>query len=113
MRALTDPVNTGAVTIALPQDVQAEAWDWPVELFDRRVWHVAMTSPETAVLRQAASAIRASARPLIVAGGGVAYSEARRRYVSSPRRPASPSLRLRRVRAPWRGTTRRRWVRSG
>jgi len=76
MRALTDPVTTGAVTIALPQDVQAEAWDWPVELFDRRVWHVARTSPETAVLRQAACAIRASARPLIVAGGGVAYSEA-------------------------------------
>ena len=48
MRALTDPVNTGAVTIALPQDVQAEAWDWPVELFDARVWHVARPLPEAA-----------------------------------------------------------------
>jgi len=76
MRALTDPVNTGAVTIALPQDVQAEAWDWPVELFDARVWHVARPLPETAVLRQAVAAIRASERPLIVAGGGVGYSEA-------------------------------------
>ena len=76
MRALTDPVNTGAVTIALPQDVQAEAWDWPVELFDVRVWHVARPLPEVAALRQVANAIRASERPLIVAGGGVRYSEA-------------------------------------
>ncbi|MEO6142478.1 MAG: 3D-(3,5/4)-trihydroxycyclohexane-1,2-dione acylhydrolase (decyclizing) [Dermatophilaceae bacterium] len=76
MRALTDPVNTGAVTIALPQDVQAEAWDWPVELFDARVWHVARPLPEAAVLSQAVTAFRASERPLIVAGGGVGYSEA-------------------------------------
>ena len=76
MRALTDPANTGAVTIALPQDVQAEAWDWPVELFDARVWHVARPVPERAVLRQAVAALRASKRPLIVAGGGVRYSEA-------------------------------------
>jgi 3D-(3,5/4)-trihydroxycyclohexane-1,2-dione acylhydrolase (decyclizing) len=76
MRALTDPVNTGAVTIALPQDVQAQAWDWPVELFDARVWHVARPLPEAAVLRLAAAALRGSERPLIVAGGGVGYSEA-------------------------------------
>jgi 3D-(3,5/4)-trihydroxycyclohexane-1,2-dione acylhydrolase (decyclizing) len=76
MRALTDPVNTGAVTIALPQDVQAEAWDWPAELFETRVWHVARPLPERAVLAQAVAAIRASERPLIVAGGGVGYSEA-------------------------------------
>jgi 3D-(3,5/4)-trihydroxycyclohexane-1,2-dione acylhydrolase (decyclizing) len=76
MRALTDPVHAGAVTIALPQDVQVQAWDWPVELFDPRVWHVARPLPETGVLAQAADAIRASARPLIVAGGGVGYSEA-------------------------------------
>jgi len=76
MRALTDPVNAGAVTIALPQDVQAQAWDWPVELFDARAWHVARPLPEMAVLEQAVAAIRASARPLIVAGGGVAYSQA-------------------------------------
>jgi 3D-(3,5/4)-trihydroxycyclohexane-1,2-dione acylhydrolase (decyclizing) len=76
MLALTDPVSTGAVTIALPQDVQAQAWDWPVELFDARVWHVARPVPETGVLVRAVAAIRSSARPLIVAGGGVAYSEA-------------------------------------
>jgi len=76
MRALTDPVNTGAVTIALPQDVQAEAWDWPAELFDARVWHVARPVPEAAMLLRAADAIRDSRRPLIVAGGGVRYSEA-------------------------------------
>jgi len=76
MRALTDPANTGAVTIALPQDVQTQAWDWPVELFGVRVWHVARPIPEKAVLSEAVAAIRSSARPLIVAGGGVAYSEA-------------------------------------
>jgi len=76
MRALTDQVNSGAVTIALPQDVQAEAWDWPVELFDARVWHVARSAPEAAVLAEAMVAIRASQRPLIVAGGGVGYSDA-------------------------------------
>jgi len=76
MRALTDTVNAGAVTICLPQDVQAQAWDWPVELFAARVWHVARPLPETGVLEQAAAALRGSERPLIVAGGGVGYSEA-------------------------------------
>ena len=86
MRALTDTVNAGAVTIALPQDVQAQAWDWPVELFDARVWHVARPLPEAAVLRLAAAALRGSERPLIVAGGGVGYSEATgalRRFVEA------------------------------
>ena len=76
MRTLTDPVNTGAVTIALPQDVQVEAWDWPVELFDARVWHVTRPRPETALLREAVAAIRTSERPLVVAGGGVGYADA-------------------------------------
>lgn len=76
MRVLTDPAETGAVTLALPQDVQAEAWDWPDELFERRVWHVARPRPEQAALARAADLIRSSARPLIVAGGGVIYSEA-------------------------------------
>jgi 3D-(3,5/4)-trihydroxycyclohexane-1,2-dione acylhydrolase (decyclizing) len=53
MRALTDPVSPGAVTIALPQDVQAEAWDWPAELFDKRVWHIARPRPEAGVFGQA------------------------------------------------------------
>ncbi|HET7475077.1 MAG TPA: 3D-(3,5/4)-trihydroxycyclohexane-1,2-dione acylhydrolase (decyclizing) [Dermatophilaceae bacterium] len=76
MRVLTDPVETGAVTLALPQDVQAEAHDWPLELFAEREWHVARPVAESGVVEQAAAVIRAAKRPLIVAGGGVAYSEA-------------------------------------
>ncbi|MGW7680189.1 3D-(3,5/4)-trihydroxycyclohexane-1,2-dione acylhydrolase (decyclizing) [Kribbella sp. NPDC054772] len=76
MRVLTDPVETGAVTIAMPQDVQAEAFDWPEELFAEREWHVGRPLPETSILDQAADLIRNSRRPLIVAGGGVAYSAA-------------------------------------
>jgi 3D-(3,5/4)-trihydroxycyclohexane-1,2-dione acylhydrolase (decyclizing) len=76
MRVLTDPAETGAVTLALPQDVQAEAYDWPAELFRERVWHIPRTPPEPAALARAVAAIRAAERPLIVAGGGVLYSEA-------------------------------------
>ncbi len=75
-RVLTDPVETGAVTLALPQDVQAEAADWPVELFADRVWHVARPVPEPAALERALAVVRSAARPLIVAGGGVIYSRA-------------------------------------
>lgn len=76
MRVLTDPAETGAVTICLPQDVQAEAFDWPVELFGDRVWHIARPVPESAALVRAVEVIRGAQRPLVVAGGGVAYSEA-------------------------------------
>ncbi|MEV7967486.1 3D-(3,5/4)-trihydroxycyclohexane-1,2-dione acylhydrolase (decyclizing) [Sphaerisporangium sp. NPDC088356] len=76
MRVLTDPAETGAVTLALPQDVQAEAYDWPAELFARRVWHVARPIPDSAAVERALEAIKYSRRPLIVAGGGVIYSEA-------------------------------------
>ncbi|MFC4532598.1 3D-(3,5/4)-trihydroxycyclohexane-1,2-dione acylhydrolase (decyclizing) [Sphaerisporangium dianthi] len=76
MRVLSDPAETGAVTLALPQDVQAEAHDWPVELFRRRVWHVARPVPDSASVVRAVEAIKASRRPVIVAGGGVVYSEA-------------------------------------
>src|SRR5215831_2554149 len=76
MRVLTDPAETGAVTIALPQDVQTEAFDWPRELFAPRVWHVPRPVPEPAALARAAQVIRSAARPLIVAGGGVIYAEA-------------------------------------
>ncbi|MGH3464074.1 MAG: 3D-(3,5/4)-trihydroxycyclohexane-1,2-dione acylhydrolase (decyclizing) [Kribbellaceae bacterium] len=76
MRVLTDPVETGAVTVALPQDVQAEAFDWPDELFAERTWHVARPLPEASVLAEAAELIRSSRRPIVVAGGGVAYAEA-------------------------------------
>ncbi|HLX48983.1 MAG TPA: 3D-(3,5/4)-trihydroxycyclohexane-1,2-dione acylhydrolase (decyclizing) [Streptosporangiaceae bacterium] len=76
MRVLTDPARTGAVTLALPQDVQTEAFDWPDELFAERVWHVPRPVPEPAALARAAAVIRSAARPLIVAGGGVIYSGA-------------------------------------
>jgi 3D-(3,5/4)-trihydroxycyclohexane-1,2-dione acylhydrolase (decyclizing) len=76
MRVLTDPVETGAATIALPQDVQAEAFDWPVELFAERVWRVARPVPEQVDIKDAAALVRAAARPLVVAGGGVHYSGA-------------------------------------
>ena len=76
MRVLTDPAETGAVTLALPQDVQTEAHDWPDELFAPRVWHVARPVPERTALARAVGAIRAAQRPLIVAGGGVIYAEA-------------------------------------
>ena len=77
MRVLTDPAETGAVTLALPQDVQAEAWDWPEELFRHRVWHVPRPRAD---LAQPPDARRRRSeqpeRPLIVAGGGVTYSQA-------------------------------------
>ncbi len=76
MRLLTDPAETGAVTLALPQDVQAEAYDWPAKLFRTRVWHVPRPVPEPAGLARAVAVLRSARRPVIVAGGGVIYSEA-------------------------------------
>src|SRR5712691_444714 len=76
MRVLTNQSETGAVTLALPQDVQAEAWDFPAEFVEPRVWRITRPLPEEELLRRAAEAIRAAQRPLIVAGGGVIYSEA-------------------------------------
>jgi 3D-(3,5/4)-trihydroxycyclohexane-1,2-dione acylhydrolase (decyclizing) len=76
MRVLTDPAETGAVTLALPQDVQAEAHDWPEELFTERTWFVPRPLPEPSALRRAVDVLRNARRPLIVAGGGVIYSEA-------------------------------------
>lgn len=76
MRVLTDPVETGAVTVAIGQDVQAEAHDFPAELFERRVWHVARPVPERRMVSRAAAMIAAARRPLVVAGGGVIYSGA-------------------------------------
>jgi 3D-(3,5/4)-trihydroxycyclohexane-1,2-dione acylhydrolase (decyclizing) len=76
MRVLTSPAHTGAVTLALPQDVQTEAWDYPEEFLQKRVWHIPRPAPERALLQRAVSWIRASRRPLIIAGGGVIYSGA-------------------------------------
>jgi 3D-(3,5/4)-trihydroxycyclohexane-1,2-dione acylhydrolase (decyclizing) len=76
MRVLTDPAETGAVTLALPQDVQAEAFDWPEDLFRERVWHVPRPVPEPAALARAVQVLQGARQPLIVVGGGVIYSEA-------------------------------------
>jgi 3D-(3,5/4)-trihydroxycyclohexane-1,2-dione acylhydrolase (decyclizing) len=76
MRVLTDPVETGAATVAIPQDVQAEAFDWPEGLFAERTWHVARPLPERSVIARTAELIRSARKPLIVAGGGVIYSGA-------------------------------------
>jgi 3D-(3,5/4)-trihydroxycyclohexane-1,2-dione acylhydrolase (decyclizing) len=76
MRVLTDPVETGAVVLALPQDVQAEAFDWPEEFFEPRVWRIRRPLPDPDDLVHAAELIRAAERPLIVAGGGTIYAEA-------------------------------------
>ncbi|QZQ57268.1 3D-(3,5/4)-trihydroxycyclohexane-1,2-dione acylhydrolase (decyclizing) [Curtobacterium sp. TC1] len=76
MRVLTDPAETGAVTIALPEDVQAEEFDVPVAFLQPREWHIRRPLPEHGPLARAVAAIRAAERPVIVAGGGVLYSGA-------------------------------------
>lgn len=76
MRVLTDPVDTGAVTIALPQDVQAEAWDFPDGMFVERVWRFDRPMPAPGAIDELARRLRGARRPLIVAGGGVAYAGA-------------------------------------
>lgn len=76
MRVLTDPAETGAVTIALPEDVQAEALDVPLAFLQDREWHLRRPVPERGALSRAVAAIRNASRPFIVAGGGVLYSGA-------------------------------------
>ncbi|HST17962.1 MAG TPA: 3D-(3,5/4)-trihydroxycyclohexane-1,2-dione acylhydrolase (decyclizing) [Gaiellaceae bacterium] len=76
MRVLTSPADTGAVTLALPQDVQAEAFDCPAEFLEERTWHVPRVAADPESLGRAVETIRGAKRPLIVAGGGVVYSEA-------------------------------------
>lgn len=76
MRTLTSPSDTGAVTLALPQDVQAEAWDYPEDLFEKRVWHIPRTLADRALLQTAGRWIRDARSPFLIAGGGVLYSAA-------------------------------------
>ena len=76
MRVLTSPAEAGAVTLALPQDVQAEAYDYPAAFFEDRVWTVQRNRGDATVLQRAAEAIRAGRQPVIIAGGGVLFSEA-------------------------------------
>ncbi|MFC0680500.1 3D-(3,5/4)-trihydroxycyclohexane-1,2-dione acylhydrolase (decyclizing) [Lysobacter korlensis] len=76
MRVLTDPAETGAVTIALPEDVQAEALDVPIEFLQPREWHIRRPLPEAGPLARAVESIRGARRPFLIAGGGVLYSGA-------------------------------------
>jgi 3D-(3,5/4)-trihydroxycyclohexane-1,2-dione acylhydrolase (decyclizing) len=76
MRVLTSPAETGAVTLSLPQDTQAEAFDYPSRMFEKRVWTIPRNRPDAALIRRAVEWIKASKQPVIVAGGGVHYSDA-------------------------------------
>jgi len=76
MRVLTSPADAGAVTLCIPQDVQAEAYDFPEEMFEKRIWHIPRPRPDLDALQRAVALIRSSRKPLIIAGGGVIYSEA-------------------------------------
>ena len=76
MRILTSPAETGAVTICIPQDVQAEAFDFPIAFFRKRVWHIPRLRADQSSLQKAAELIAKSKKPVIIAGGGVIYSDA-------------------------------------
>src|ERR671918_1629653 len=76
MRVLTDPVETGAVVLSLPQDVQSEAYDWPREMFVERDWVIRRPAPDDEEVAEVARLLASARRPLIIAGGGVVYSEA-------------------------------------
>ena len=76
MRVLTDPAECGAVTVALPQDVQSHAYDYPVHFFEKRVWRIERLSPDRQRIDEAVAFLKKARRPMIIAGGGVIYSEA-------------------------------------
>ncbi len=76
MRVLTSPSETGAVTLAIPQDVQAEAFDYPIDFFEKKIWRVLRQRPDAAQIKRAANLIKESKKPIIIAGGGAHYSEA-------------------------------------
>jgi 3D-(3,5/4)-trihydroxycyclohexane-1,2-dione acylhydrolase (decyclizing) len=75
-RILTDPAETGAATLALPEDVQTEAWDWPAEFFDKRIWCVRRPVPEPELLAELVQLLKTAKRPLVIAGGGAIYADA-------------------------------------
>jgi 3D-(3,5/4)-trihydroxycyclohexane-1,2-dione acylhydrolase (decyclizing) len=79
-RTLTDPANTGAVCIAIPQDVEGEAYDYPESFFAKRVWTLDRRAPQMEVLEQAAAAIKKAKKPIMICGGGVRYSEAHEEF---------------------------------
>ena len=75
-RVLTDPSETGAVTITLPEDVQAEAFDYPIEFFEKRIWHLRRPLPEPELLGRVVELLKSADRPMIISGGGTIYSDA-------------------------------------
>jgi 3D-(3,5/4)-trihydroxycyclohexane-1,2-dione acylhydrolase (decyclizing) len=79
MRVLTDPSLTGAVTISLPQDVQAEAYNYPINFFEKRVWSIPRDLPSDSSLVRATEYIKKAKRPIVIAGGGVIYSDAEKK----------------------------------
>ncbi|MFZ0738114.1 MAG: 3D-(3,5/4)-trihydroxycyclohexane-1,2-dione acylhydrolase (decyclizing) [Candidatus Acidiferrales bacterium] len=76
MRVMTSPAETGAATLSMPQDVQAEALEYPSAFFDKRIWSIPRPRGDAQAMRHAAEMIRAARQPLLIAGGGVLYSEA-------------------------------------
>jgi len=90
MRVLTSPADTGAVTLCIPQDVQAEAYDFPEALFRKRVWHIPRPRPDAGAIKRAAGLIRSAQKPMIIAGGGVIYSEAEKELLSFARQTGIP-----------------------
>lgn len=76
MRVLTSPAETGVVTIALPHDVQTEAYDFPIQLFEKRIWYIPRPIPDQELLKNAVNLIKKAKKPMLIAGGGVIYSEA-------------------------------------
>lgn len=95
MQVLTDPAETGAVTLALPEDVQTEAYDYPQGFFRKRVWHIPRNRPDRVALEEAAARIRESSHPLIIAGGGVIYSvatETLKRFVQQTGIPVGETM---------------------
>jgi 3D-(3,5/4)-trihydroxycyclohexane-1,2-dione acylhydrolase (decyclizing) len=95
MRVLTSPADTGAVILSIPQDVQTEAFEFPLSLFQKRVWNIARPRPDISLLTEAEKLIRGSEKPLIIAGGGVIYSEASeilRKFVESTGIPVAETF---------------------
>ena len=113
MRVLTSPADTGAVVLSLPQDVQAEAYDFPTEFFEKRVWTVARPRCDTRLLAQAAQWIRSAHKPLLIAGGGVLYSEATEALADFAAQTGIPVAKPRRAKDRCRTTIRRNWERWG
>ncbi len=90
MRVMTDPAECGPVTLAFCQDIQAHAYDWPAKFFDERVWPARRIRPDEAEVAAAAAVLGKAARPVIVAGGGVHYSDAEADLVAFAERHGVP-----------------------